>query len=100
MLNHTEFLPDFLVNLRKDEGEEPYIVSCSIVGEVVGFSGVVRRFRTSEQIAAAFSQAGIPRERYEIAFSAVHHVSGETTHFAVNLNEAQKLALINTDSTE
>ncbi|HEY6374226.1 MAG TPA: hypothetical protein VIX90_01755 [Edaphobacter sp.] len=71
MSAHTEFLPDFVVNLRREEGEEPYIVSCSISGEVVGFSGVVRRFRSGEDFASALIRAGISSERYETAVFSV-----------------------------
>ena len=100
MSDHTEFLPAFLVNLRRVEGLEPYVVSCSMVGEVVGFSGLVRRFRSKEDFTAALIQAGIQSERYESAVIAVDQVQGQTKQFSVNLNEAQKLSLIHTDSTE
>lgn len=93
MSDHTEFLPTFLVNLRRDEGLEPYAVSCSVVGEVVGFRGVVRRFRSKEDVTAALVQAGIQSDRYESAVTAVDQVQGETKQFSVSLNEVQKLSL-------
>jgi len=100
MSEHTEFLPAFLVNLRRGEGFEPYVVFCSMVGEVVGFSGVVRRFRSKEDLTVAPIQAGIQSDRYESAVIAVDQVQSGTKQFSVNLKEAQKLSLIHTDSTE
>ena len=99
MIDHTEFLPAFLVNVRRDESHVPYIVSCSMVGQVIGFSGVVRRFANSDDLRSAIIQAGVPLERFEEAIVAADEV-GRTASFSVDLNEAQKLSLIQTDSTE
>ncbi|HEY0162926.1 MAG TPA: hypothetical protein VGB69_09630 [Edaphobacter sp.] len=98
MSDHTEFMPTFLLNLRQDKGPEPYVVSCSIVGEITGFRGVVRRFRSMEDLAISLERARIMPLRYS---QAIFDASdGKACSFPINLNEAQKLALIQTDSTE
>jgi len=94
----TVILPSFLLNIRRDAGPEPYIVSCSMVGETGGFSGMVRRFRSKEEFAADLDAVGISSERYSPALSTVD--AGKTQSFDISLNEAQRLSVILTDTTE
>lgn len=99
MNDHTEFIPTFLLNLRCcDEGPNPYVVSCSIVGEIVGFRGVVRRFRDKGDLKAALDRVGIAPDRYVTVISAED--DGKTRSFPIDLNEAQRLSVIQTDTTE
>jgi hypothetical protein len=100
MSDHTEFLPDFLLNVRFDEGNGPYVVSCSIVGQLVGFRGVVRKFANKESLISEFRSIGIPSERYADVVSAVDAEPGQTKSFRIDLNEAQRMSVIQTDSTE
>jgi hypothetical protein len=93
-------MPTFLLNLRRDEGNEPYVVSCSIVGDLTGFRGVVRRFRNAKALESELGTVGIEPERYAAIISGVDAKPGETKHFGINLNEAQRLSLIQTDTTE
>lgn len=95
-----ETMPSFLLNLRLDEGEEPIIVSCSIVGDTYGFRGVVRRFKNSEVLRRELGFAGLQPERYTGALSACAAEAGKTKSFPIELNEAQKLSVIQIDSTE
>ncbi len=99
MNDHTEFMPTFLLNLRCcDEGPNPYVVSCSIVGEIVGFRGVVRRFKSKGDLKASLDCAGIAPDRYLKVIS--EEDDGKTRSFTIDLNEAQRLSVIQTDSTE
>lgn len=91
-------MPTFLFNLRYDSGAEPFIVSCSIVGDIHGFSGVVRRFETLDGIITNLRNAQIPPERYVGIISQLR--PGTTISFGIDLNEAQKLAIIQTDTSE
>jgi|UPI00047B7BEE hypothetical protein len=99
-MTESEAMPSFLLNLRLDEGEEPLVVSCSIVGEIVGFRGVVRRFKSSEALRKEFELAGLVPDRYGEPLSSCAAESGKTKSFAIDLNEAQKLSVIQIDSTE
>jgi hypothetical protein len=100
MLDHAEFNPDFLLNVRLDEGEEPYVVSCSMVGVVTGFRGVVRRFKNLERLTSELKTVGVAAERYSAHMQAIGSEPGHTKSFSISLNEAQNLSLIQTDSTE
>ncbi|HTH53441.1 MAG TPA: hypothetical protein VL495_05795 [Edaphobacter sp.] len=90
--------PAFLLNLRLGSGPEPYVLSCSMVGETCGFSGIVRRFRTKEALIADLNTVGIVSERYSPALLVID--AGECQSFDITLNEAQKLSVILTDTTE
>ena len=99
-MTEIEMLPSFLLNLRMDEGEAPIIVSCSIVGDISGFSGVVRRFRDCAALEQEFGLAGVRADRYEGALSSFVAEAGKTKSFPIDLNEAQKLSVIQIDSPE
>ncbi len=75
-----------------------YIVSCSIVGQVIGVRGVVRRFRSHEEILQSLNRCRISADRYEAAAALAR--GGKTTSFEIDLNEAQLLSVIQTDTTE
>jgi hypothetical protein len=100
MQDHTEFMPDFLLNLRLDEGPNPYVVSCSIVGQVVGFRGVVRRFADRSELMSQLNDAGILSDRYNDPLAHIEAEPGQAKSFALDLNEAQRLSIIQTDTTE
>lgn len=91
-------MPTFLFNLRHDSGSQPFIVSCSIVGDIHGFSGVVRRFETIDAVITDLRSAHIAPERYVGVISQLRQ--GTAISFDVDLNEAQKLAIIQTDTSE
>lgn len=98
MTDSTETMPTFLLNLRYDSGEEPFIVSCSIVGQIQGFRGLVRRFKNVDTVLEEIGHAGITSKRYEGLVSNIN--PGAMISFTIDLNEAQKLSLIQTDTSE
>lgn len=91
-------MPTFLFNLRFDSGPCPMIVSCSIVGEIEGFRGVVRRLASMDEVCHALEHAGIARERYSAL--VCDFKEGSKASFEISLNEAQKLCIIQTDTSE
>jgi hypothetical protein len=99
-MTDIEVMPSFLLNLRFDEGESPIIVSCSIVGDISGFSGVVRRFRDCAALEQEFGLAGVHPDRYKGALASFVAEAGHTKSFPVDLNEAQRLSIIQIDSPE
>jgi hypothetical protein len=99
-MTDTETMPSFLLNLRFDEGAEPIVVSCSIIGDTLGFRGVVRRFKNPEMLQSELGSAGLRSEQYAAALAACAADVGQTKSFPIELNEAQKLSVIQIDSTE
>jgi hypothetical protein len=98
MSDHTEFLPRFQASIRAKPKDRCFVLSCEIVGDEVGFRTSERQFPNIGSILEALRIAEIPPARYETAINALdgHAISD----FAVSLNEAQRLAIIQTDSTE
>jgi hypothetical protein len=93
-------MPNLLFNVRCDNGKDPYVVSCSIVGDITGLRGLVRRFASSQKVESELKGAGISSERYANILAAVDAERGTVKHFDIDLNEAQKLSIIQIDSTE
>ena len=92
-------VPTFQVNLRHDTGPQPYIVSVSIVHpDVAGFRGIVRRSASKQETVQAFDVAGINQTRYAAALASID--SGSFCCIGVNQNEAQRLQILQTDSSE
>lgn len=100
IMTDTEMIPSFLLNLRLDEGDLPIIVSCSIVGDITGFRGVVRRLKDCKALEQEFGSAGLAPERYRNVLSSFVAEAGRTRSFPIDLNEAQKLSVIQIDSPE
>jgi hypothetical protein len=99
MSDSAAVMPTFLCNLRCDAASRQFIASVSIVDPVVvGFRGVVRRFNKVEDAIAAFQSARIAPDRYASVISAIDDCQCHS--FEVNLNEAQKLDILQTDTTE
>jgi len=99
-MTDVEITPSFLLNLRLDEGETPIVVSCSIVGDTYGFRGVVRRFKDCKALEQELGVAGLRPERYTGVLSSFVSDVGKTKSFSIDLNEAQKLSVIQIDSPE
>lgn len=98
MTQSTQLMPTFLLNLRYESGEEPFIVSCSIVGETQGYRGLIRRFKDINAVLVEIRHAGVTPKRYVGLIPDL--LPGATVSFTIDLNEAQKLSLIQTDSSE
>jgi len=92
-------MPTFLFNLRQDSDPCPFLASVSIVDPIViGFRGLIRRFKTLEDVTSALDRAGIASDRYGSAISSVRQ--GQPASFSIDQNEAQKLDILQTDTTE
>jgi|KBSMisStaDraftv2_1062788.scaffolds.fasta_scaffold321968_2 hypothetical protein len=92
-------MPTFLCNLRHDPRSTQFIASVSIVHPIMtGFSGVIRRFNRLEDVISALEAAKIAPNRYSDAVSAVR--DGQCHSFEIDLNEAQKLDILQTDTSE
>jgi hypothetical protein len=89
----------FQVNLRHDTGPQPYIVSGSIVHpDLAAFRGIVRRLASKQEIIHAYDVAGISQARYADLLTAID--GGSYCCIDVNQNEAQRLQILQTDSSE
>lgn len=100
MMDSAGSMPTFLCNLRCDSASHQFIASVSIVHPIVeGFSGVVRRFEKVEDVISALQSAHIEPRRYSAAVAALND-DCQCHSFEVNLNEAQKLDILQTDSNE
>jgi hypothetical protein len=92
-------MPTFLCNLRCDSASHQFIASVSIVDPiVVGFRGVIRRFDKIEDAIAAFQSAQIAPNRYAAVVSSIDDCQCHS--FEIDLNEAQKLDILQTDTSE
>jgi len=99
MSDPQDCVPTFQMNLREDKGLQTYIASVSIVHpDVAGFRGVVRRFTNKQEITHALEGASIEPRRYADALAAID--GGSYCCLEVDQNEAQKLQILQTDSTE
>jgi hypothetical protein len=92
-------MPTFLCNLRHDRATHQFIASVSIVDPVVtGFHGVVRRFNKVEDAIAAFESVRISPQRYMDCVSSIDDCQCHS--FEIDVNEAQKLDILHTDTSE
>jgi hypothetical protein len=92
-------MPTFLCNLRCESASHQFIASVSIVHPIVtGFSGVVRRFEKMEDVISALESAHIEPTRYSAAIAAISDCHCHS--FEINLNEAQKLDILQIDTSE
>lgn len=99
MSDPAAVMPTFLCNLRCDSASKQFIASVSIVDPVVvGFRGVIRRFNKIEDAIAAFESARISPSRYAAVVSAIEDCQCHS--FEINLNEAQRLDILQTDTSE
>jgi hypothetical protein len=88
----------FVLNLICDQDTKPFRAPCSILGEGTGFDGSMRRFEDELDMIKALNGAGIQAERYAVALRMV--LSGEQGSFELTQNEAQKLGVLHTDTSE
>jgi hypothetical protein len=92
-------VPTFLLHIRLDLGPLPYIVSAAIVDpDTTGFRGLIRRFADAKSLRAALAGVGIDASRSQgIVDNAA---TNAPNYFEVSLVEAQKLDVIQIDTTE
>jgi hypothetical protein len=89
-------MPTFVLSLVHDE--QSLRIICSVLGEGSGFDGSDRRFEDKNALIQALTQAGIQPERYEPALRDV--LSGKQGSLDLHQNEAQKLGVLHTDTSE
>jgi hypothetical protein len=67
-------------------------------GDIREFNPVVRRFEAVEKIAKALRDVGIGPDRYEYALELI--CNEPESSLEIDRNEAQKLGILQTDTTE
>jgi hypothetical protein len=97
MTDHAEFIPSFRAQIRAGRGGN-FVMCCRITGDDTGFRASERKFSDIDAIISALEGVKISQVRYREAIKALgDHAASD---FAVDLNEAQQLSIIQTDSTE
>jgi hypothetical protein len=97
-MNQPESLPRFLFTMRHESGPQPFVATCTMQGDTREFLPDIRRFTAPEEIAAALGKAGIPPDRYAEALSKFNEAP--ETSFEIDQNEAQKIGVLHTETTE
>lgn len=91
-------MPTFLLHISLGSGPLPYIASAAIVDpDTTGYRGVIRRFADADALRAALRKAGIDADRYQ---EIVEGAGSTPNFFEISLIEAQKLDVIQIDTTE
>jgi hypothetical protein len=80
------------------EGHHAFVAVCTMSGDSEAFHSLKRHFAHIEGIESALDGAGISRERYTTKLQQLK--SGVETSFEVDQNEAQKIGILHTESTE
>jgi hypothetical protein len=88
----------FVLNLIRDEDQKSFRAICSLLGEGAGFNSGMRRFEHELEMTKALDEIGIPPERYDSAVKMV--LCGMQGTIELSQNEAQKLGVLQTDSSE
>jgi hypothetical protein len=91
-------MPEFQLNLSRGSNDTPLILTCSIVGDSAGVRAVTRTFQTADELKLELARVGISADRYDQILSLGDEVRNGP--IKVDLNEAQKLSVVQTDSTE
>ena len=88
----------FFFTVRPGGESHSFIAVCTISGDAHAFHSLKRRFGHIEEIERALTDAGISRERYT---TKLQQLNGDNeASFEVDQNEAQKIGILNTESTE
>lgn len=90
--------PTFRFSLHRDSASQPFFASCTIIGETAGLSPATRRFTSADEITSALKRSGIEANRYKSAMTQVR--KGADATIDINQNEAQKLGVLHTDTSE
>ena len=91
-------MPKFQLELIRGGKDAPLMLTCSIVGDPAGVRAVPRKFATSDELEREFGRVGISTERYDQILKLVDE--DRRGSIRVDLNEAQRLSVVQTDSTE
>jgi hypothetical protein len=88
----------FVLNLIRNEDQKSFRAICSLLGEGVGLNSGMRRFEHEREMMNALNDIGIPTERYDSAVKLA--LCGMQGTIELSQNEAQKLGVLQTDSSE
>jgi hypothetical protein len=91
-------MPTFMLELSRALSDSSWSLSCSISGEHKGFNSLRRCLGTESEVVEALKEAGISSQRFELAIDRVRNDSEAA--FEVSQNEAQKLSILHTDTSE
>jgi len=91
-------MPTFILELFRTPSDESWSLSCSIKGERKGFNSLQRNLVTESQMIEALKEAGISDSRFKLAIEQAKNDAGSS--FEVSQNEAQKLSILHTDTSE
>ena len=97
-MNQPESLPKFMVVLRRDVVSNTFTVTCEMEGDTREFRPSTLRFGSAGEVANNFHRAGLDKGRYKSALERLED-DGKRV-FEVTLNEAQKLGVLHTETTE
>jgi hypothetical protein len=104
-LRSLQFVPIFSVSslgstpsLSPNKSRQLFIATCTLSGDIREFNPVVRRFEAVEKIAKALRDVGIGPDRYEYALELI--CNEPESSLEIDRNEAQKLGILQTDTTE
>jgi hypothetical protein len=73
-------------------------LSCSLMGEHKGFNSLQRNLGTEPEMIEALREAGISDKRFELAVARARNDAESS--FEIDQNEAQKLSILHTDTSE
>jgi hypothetical protein len=91
-------MPTLMLRLSCTPSDGSWSLSCSIMGEHKGFNSLQRSLGTESETIEALREAGISDERFDLAIERAR--SGAESSFEVSQNEAQKLSVLHTDTSE
>jgi hypothetical protein len=91
-------MPTFMLELSRALSDSSWSVWCSIRGEQKGFNSLRRSLGTDSELIEALKDAGISNERFELAIDRAR--KNAEASFEVSQNEAQKLSILHTDTSE
>ena len=92
-------MPTFMIELSRALSDSSWSLSCSISGEHKGFNSLRRCLGTESELVEALKEAGISSQRFELAIDRIRNNNSEEC-FEVSQNEAQKLSILHTDTSE
>lgn len=98
MTEHKEFIPNSRLSIRAESRNGAFVMSCRVIGDCVGFRESDCIFTDFQGIVAALEASSIPWERYEQGGGSFDAHS--IRDLDISLNEAQRLSVIQIDSTE
>lgn len=97
-IQHPTSMAILVLNLIRDSDPKPFHAICSTLGDGSGYEASTRRFADHLEIVKALNDVGIGSERYDIALNRV--LTGEQGSLDIDQNEAQKLGVLQTDTSE